>query len=99
VVNYWHHELDRAYAALVAPTRRAILSRAGQKENLSISTVATPFAIELSGVTKHLAVQGGAGVIGRARQGRSVDIRLSRAPDRLAAYAEGNEAQAETGDE
>jgi len=98
-VNYQHHELDCAYAALVATTRRAIPSRLEQKENLSISPIAKPFAIKLPAVVKHLAVLEDAGVIAGSKQGRGADTRLSPAPDRLAACAEGNRAQAETGAE
>jgi DNA-binding transcriptional ArsR family regulator len=39
MVNYQAHALDRVLAALVDPTRRAILSRFGETEGRSISAV------------------------------------------------------------
>jgi DNA-binding transcriptional ArsR family regulator len=113
MVNYEHPQLDRVFAALVDPTRRAILARLEQEETLSISAIAQPFAIKLPAVMKHLDVLGDAGLITRSKHGRTVDVRLSPAPlreamnwleryerfwspalDRLAAYAEGREAEA-----
>ena len=107
-----HQELDRVFAALVDPTRRAILARLEQEDSLSISAIARPFTIKLPAVMKHLDVLGDAGLITRAKHGRTVEIRLSPAPlrdaadwlhryerfwspalDRLAAYAEGKEAE------
>ena len=113
MVNYQHRDLDRVFAALVDPTRRAILARLEREESLSISAIARPFAIKLPAVMKHLDVLGDAGLITRSKSGRTVDIRLSPAPlraamdwleryerfwspalNRLAAYAEGKEAEA-----
>jgi DNA-binding transcriptional ArsR family regulator len=113
MVNYEGRELDRIFAALVDPTRRAILARLEREENLSISAIAEPFAIKLPAVMKHLDVLGEAGLVTRSKHGRTVDVRLSPAPlreardwldryerfwspalDRLAAYAEGQEAEA-----
>jgi DNA-binding transcriptional ArsR family regulator len=113
MVNHQHQDLDRVFAALVDPTRRAILARLEQEESLSISAIAAPFSIKLPAVMKHLDVLGGAGLITRSKQGRTVDIRLSPTPlrdatdwlrryerfwspalDRLAAHAEGKEAEA-----
>jgi DNA-binding transcriptional ArsR family regulator len=113
MVNYEGRELDRIFAALVDPTRRAILARLEQEESASISAIATPFAIKLPAVMKHLDVLGDARLITRSKHGRTVEIRLSPAPlrqardwlgryerfwspalDRLAVYAEGQEAEA-----
>jgi DNA-binding transcriptional ArsR family regulator len=84
MVNYEAPELDRVFAALVDPTRRAILARLEQQESLSISAIAEPFAIKLPAVMKHLDVLGDAGLITRAKRGRTVDIRLTAAPLREA---------------
>jgi DNA-binding transcriptional ArsR family regulator len=84
MVNYEHRELDRVFAALVDPTRRAILARLERAESLSISAIAEPFAIKLPAVMKHLDVLGDAGLITRAKHGRTVDVRLSPAPLREA---------------
>ena len=107
-------QLDRTFAALVDPTRRAILARLEREERLSISALAEPFAIKLPAVMKHLDVLGTAGLITRAKTGRTVAVRLAPEPmheamnwlrryerfwsrnlDRLAAYAEAEEAKAE----
>ena len=85
MVNHQHQDLDRVFAALVDPTRRAILARLEQDEQLSVSALAEPFAIKLPAVMKHLQVLGDAGLITRTKHGRTVDIRLSPAPLREAA--------------
>ena len=85
MVNYQGLELDRIFAALGDPTRRAILARLEREESLSITAIAEPFAIKLPAVMKHLDVLGDAGLIARAKHGRTVDIRLSPAPLREAA--------------
>ncbi len=104
--------LDRTFAALADPTRRAILARLERDEKVSISSLAEPFAIKLPAVMKHLDVLVDAGLITRSKQGRTVDVRLFPQPlreatawleryerfwsprlDRLAAYAEGKEAE------
>jgi DNA-binding transcriptional ArsR family regulator len=85
MVNHQTHELDRVFAALVDPTRRAILARLEREESLSISALAQPFAIKLPAVMKHLDVLGDAGLITRSKHGRTVDVRLAPAPLRDAA--------------
>ena len=106
-------QLDRTFAALVDPTRRAILARLEHEESVSIGDLARPFAIKLPAVMKHLDVLGTAGLITRSKKGRIVTVRLvpepmeeamnwlrryerfwSRNLDRLAAYAEAEEAKA-----
>ena len=84
MVNYETRPLDRVFAALVDPTRRAILARLEQEESASISAIAEPFAIKLPAVMKHLDVLGDAGLITRSKHGRTVEIRLSPAPLREA---------------
>ena len=114
MVNYEPQDLDRIFAALVDPTRRAILARLEQAPSLTVSAIAQPFAIKLPAVMKHLDVLDEAGLITRAKHGRTVDVRLSPAPlreawawleryerfwspalDRLAVYAEAQEAAAQ----
>ena len=77
MVSYGGRELDRIFAALVDPTRRAILARLEQEESLSISAIARPFAIKLPAVMKHLDVLIDAGLVTRSKHGRTVDVRLS----------------------
>ncbi|MEJ0020180.1 MAG: metalloregulator ArsR/SmtB family transcription factor [Acetobacteraceae bacterium] len=106
-------QLDRTFAALGDPTRRAILARLEKDGSLSIGELARPFAIKLPAVMKHLDVLGTAGLISRSKTGRVVQVRLAPEPmaeamdwlrryerfwsvrlDRLAAYAEAQEAKA-----
>ena len=84
MANHEGRELDRIFAALVDPTRRAILARLEQEDGLSISAIAEPFAIKLPAVMKHLDVLGDAGLVTRSKHGRTVDVRLSPGPLREA---------------
>jgi DNA-binding transcriptional ArsR family regulator len=63
--------LDRTFAALADPTRRAILARLAAGE-ATVTELAEPFDISLPAVSKHLKVLERAGLIvrGRARQWR-----------------------------
>ena len=72
--------LDRTFAALVDPTRRAILARLEREEGASISALAQPFAIKLPAVMKHLDVLDDAGLIDRSKAGRTVTVRLRPGP-------------------
>jgi DNA-binding transcriptional ArsR family regulator len=80
MVNYRTHDLDRVFATLADPTRRAILARLEKEESLSVSALAEPFEIKLPAVMKHLDVLSDAGLITRTKEGRTVDVRLSPAP-------------------
>ncbi len=86
MLNYQYRDLDRVFAALVDPTRRAILARLEREETLTISALAAPFPIKLPAVMKHLDVLGDAGLITRSKLGRTVNVRLS--PARLREAAE-----------
>jgi DNA-binding transcriptional ArsR family regulator len=77
-------KLDRTFAALVDPTRRAILARLEREDGASVSELAKPFAIKLPAVMKHLDVLGEAGLITRSKTGRTVTVRLSPEPIREA---------------
>ena len=81
MVNYQHGGLDRVFSALSDPTRREILARLEREESLSVGALAAPFSIKLPAVMKHLDVLSHAGLITRAKHGRTVDVRL--APDPL----------------
>jgi DNA-binding transcriptional ArsR family regulator len=108
MVNY---KLDRTFAALGDPSRRAILARLAERDGASVSELAQPLPIKLPAVMKHLDVLDAAGLITRTKQGRTVTVRLAPDPmrqamewlryyerfwnaglDRLAAYAEAQEA-------
>jgi DNA-binding transcriptional ArsR family regulator len=62
-------ELDRSFAALADPTRRAILERLG-REDASISDLAANFEMTLTGVKKHVHVLEGAGLVTTEKVGR-----------------------------
>jgi len=53
VVQY--SQIDRTFAALADPTRRGILERLG-RDSATISELAEPFGISLTGMKKHVRV-------------------------------------------
>ena len=83
MVNH-RKQLDRTFAALVDPTRRAILAQLERKDGASVSDLAEPFAIKLPAVMKHLDVLDDAGLITRSKSGRTVTVRLCPEPMREA---------------
>src|SRR5579871_3660018 len=83
MVNH-QQRLDRTFAALVDPTRRAILAQLERRDGASVSELAEPFAIKLPAVMKHLDVLDEAGLITRAKTGRTVTVRLRPQPMREA---------------
>jgi DNA-binding transcriptional ArsR family regulator len=80
MVKFPGSQLDRTFAALVDPTRRAILARLEHDESVAIGELARPFAIKLPAVMKHLDVLGHAGLITRSKTGRTVTVRLVPEP-------------------
>jgi len=78
MVNYSEAHLDRVFAALSDPTRRAVLSRLARTRPLSVSALAEPFDIRLHTVMKHLDVLADAGLIRRAKTGRTVHVEIAR---------------------
>jgi DNA-binding transcriptional ArsR family regulator len=75
-----HQEIDRTFAALADPTRRAILERLG-RGTATISELAEPFGITLTGTKKHVRVLEEAGLVTTAKVGR--ERRCSVGPRRL----------------
>ena len=71
--------LDRTFAALADPTRRAILERllAGEA---TVSELAEPFPVSVQAVSKHLKVLEGAGLITRGRSAQLRPSHLRAAP-------------------
>jgi DNA-binding transcriptional ArsR family regulator len=57
-------QLDRTFAALADPTRRAILKRLTKGE-ATVSELAEPFPVSIQAVSKHLKVLEGAGLVTR----------------------------------
>jgi DNA-binding transcriptional ArsR family regulator len=80
--------LDRTFAALADPTRRAILGRLASGE-ATVKELAEPFAMTLPAVSKHLKVLERAGLIerGRERQWRPARLRAEPLKD-VADWAE-----------
>src|SRR4051812_27971774 len=83
MVNY-SERLNRTFAALGDPTRRAILARLESEGGASVSALAQPFAIKLPAVMKHLDVLDDAGLITRSKAGRIVTVELRHEPVREA---------------
>lgn len=80
MVKFQEPDLDRIFAALADPTRRAMLTRLEEEESLSVSELAQPFPLSLPAVMKHLDVLSDAGLISRAKTGRTVACRLNAGP-------------------
>jgi DNA-binding transcriptional ArsR family regulator len=80
MVKYQEPMLDRTFAALADPTRRALLARLGREDSISVSELAQPFAMSLPAIMKHLDVLSDAGLIAREKTGRTVACRLTARP-------------------
>ncbi|ODR96671.1 ArsR family transcriptional regulator [Methyloceanibacter superfactus] len=80
MVKYQDAALDRTFAALADPTRRALLAQLETQKALSVSELAEPFAMSLPAVLKHLNVLSDAGLITRKKTGRTVTCRLTAEP-------------------
>jgi DNA-binding transcriptional ArsR family regulator len=80
MVKYKAADLDRTFGALADPTRRALLARLGERQGLSVSELARPFAMSLPAIMKHLDVLSDAGLIVRTKTGRTVACRLNADP-------------------
>ena len=80
MVQYQQVELDRSFAALSDPTRRDILERLGEG-TATISELAEPYGISLTGLKKHVRVLEEAGLVATEKVGRSRQCRLG--PRRL----------------
>lgn len=85
MVNQSLSQLDRTFAALAHPTRRAIVQRLAEGES-SVSQLAAPFHMSLPAVSKHLKVLERASLIRREREGRIHRIALNPDPLRDAAH-------------
>jgi DNA-binding transcriptional ArsR family regulator len=70
--------LDRTFAALADPTRRAILARLARGE-ATVSELQKPFSISQPAISKHLKVLEGAGLIERGQAGQARPRRLRMA--------------------
>ena len=68
VVQY--QPLDRTLAAVADPTRREVLERLG-RGSLTISELAEPYGISLTGMKKHVRVLEEAGLVTTEKVGRA----------------------------
>jgi DNA-binding transcriptional ArsR family regulator len=80
MVKYHDTTLDRTFAALGDPTRRAVLAQLSRREGVSVSELAKPFSMSLPAVMKHLDVLSDAGLVTRAKVGRTVTCKLRAGP-------------------
>ena len=73
-------QLDRTLAAVADPTRRDVLERLG-RGSATISELAEPYGISLTGMKKHVRVLEDAGLVATEKVGRT--RRCSVGPRRL----------------
>src|SRR5436190_10311810 len=71
--------LDRVFAALADPVRRAVLTRLDGAD-LLVSELAAPFDISLQAVSRHIQVLVQAGLVSQERTGRVSRCRLEVGP-------------------
>lgn len=76
-----YQSVDRTLAALADPTRRRVLERLGRQGSASVSELAAPAGISLTGMKKHLRVLEQAGLVQTEKVGRT--RRCSIGPKRL----------------
>jgi DNA-binding transcriptional ArsR family regulator len=76
--------LDRTFGALADGTRRAILGRLATGD-ATVGELARPFRVSRPAISQHLRVLERAGLVRRAREGRSSRCRLNAAAMREAA--------------
>src|SRR3954469_8305373 len=79
VTDVLEGQLDKTFAALSDPTRRAIVERLADGE-ASVTELAAPFEMSLPAVSKHLKVLEKAGWIARGRRPRGRPCRLEPEP-------------------
>lgn len=87
--------LDRTFAALADPVRRAIVARLSRGP-ASVGELATPFDMSLQAVSKHIAVLEAAGLVTRSRDGQRRPVHLEAAAlERLTAWIDRYRLEAE----
>ena len=73
-------QLSTTFAALADPTRRAIIARLAEDEEVTVNELAQPFPLSVQAVSKHLKVLERAGLITRGRAAQQRPSRLEGAP-------------------
>jgi DNA-binding transcriptional ArsR family regulator len=71
--------LDRVFAALSDPTRRAIIARLAQGE-ATVNELVEPFGFSQPTISKHLKVLESAGLVARSRNAQFRPVRLNAGP-------------------
>ena len=72
-------ELDRVFAAISDPTRRAILAALASKPS-TVTEIARPFPVSLNAISKHVMVLERAGLVRREIRGRVHHCTLEAQP-------------------
>jgi DNA-binding transcriptional ArsR family regulator len=80
MVKFYDNQLERTFAALSDPTRRAMLAQLSSGESVTVSELAKPFSMSLPAVLKHLDVLSDAGLIQRSKTGRVVACTFTPEP-------------------
>lgn len=75
-----YERIDRTFAALADPTRRGVLERLG-RGRATITELAEPYEISLTGMKKHVQVLEAAGLVTTEKVGRARTC--SAGPQRL----------------
>ena len=74
------NDLDKVFAALADPTRRAILTML-LEDDMAVTDVAEPFEQSLAAISKHLVILARAGLVSQEKRGRVKWCKLE--PDAL----------------
>jgi len=82
-------QLDRVFAALADPTRRAILSRLELGE-ATVNELVEPFHLSQPTISKHLKVLESSGLVSRGRAAQFRPVHLNAVPLKHAAQWLGN---------
>jgi DNA-binding transcriptional ArsR family regulator len=72
-------QLDRVFAALADPTRRAILARLADGD-ATVNELVAPFGLSQPTISKHLKVLENSGLVSRGRDAQFRPVRLNAAP-------------------
>ncbi|MGO4536546.1 ArsR/SmtB family transcription factor [Leifsonia sp. 2MCAF36] len=87
--------LDRAFAALADPVRRAIVARLSRGP-ATVNELAEPFTITLQAVSKHISVLEAAGLVSRTRDAQRRPVHLEAAAlERLTSWIDRYRLEAE----
>lgn len=72
-------QLDRTFAALADPTRRAMLVRLAAGP-ASVNELAAPFAMSQPAISRHIKVLETAGLVSRSREAQKRPVQINAGP-------------------